>query len=325
MNWGFATFLVLSFVAGVLLLEGVYLLWNEQKGPDAKRLERRLRNLSAGAHGEAALKLLRRENIEDRPWLEKLLLQMPRLSGVDRFLEQSGTSISLSWFVALSVGLAVAFLIGGSLRPSIPIWFAFFLGLAGLMIPFLVISRLRKKRLYSIEEQLPEAIDLISRAMRAGHAFTTALQMVGSELTGPIATEFRIASEELNFGVPIEDAFMALAVRVPSDDMRFFVIAVLLQRETGGNLVEVLQNISRLIRERFALMGKVKVLAAEGKMSAWVLTLLPIGAALAMYVVNPGMLSILFTDPKGIQLVYGAVILMVLGVTWMWRLVKIRV
>jgi tight adherence protein B len=325
MNWGFAAFLILSFVAGVLLLEGVYLLWNEQKGPDAQRLERRLRNLSAGAHGEAALKLLRRENVEDRPWLEKILLQMPRLSGVDRYLEQSGVSISLTRFVAISVAVSIAFFIGGTLLAKVPIWFTFCLGIFGLITPFLVISRLRGKRLYSIEEQLPEAIDLISRAMRAGHAFTTSLQMVGAELTGPIATEFRIASEELNFGVPIDDVFMGLAVRVPSDDVRFFAIAVLLQRETGGNLVEVLQNISRLIRERFALMGKVNVLASEGKLSAWVLTLLPLGTALVMHLVNPGMLNILFTDPKGIPLVYGAVILMSLGVAWMWRLVKIRV
>lgn len=325
MNWGFAAFLVLSFVAGVLLLEGVYLLWNEQKGPDAKRLERRLRNLSAGAHGEAALKLLRRDNAEDRPWLEKLLLEMPRFSGVDRFLEQSGATISITRFAAISVGVAAACLLGLTLLTSAPFWFTLCVAAFALMVPYLIISRLRNKRLYAIEEQLPEAIDLISRAMRAGHAFTTSLQMVGGELTGPIATEFRIVSEELNFGVPIEDAFMGLAVRVPSDDMRFFVIAVLLQRETGGNLVEVLQNISRLIRERFALMGKVKVLAAEGKMSAWVLTGLPIGAGLAMYLVNPGLVGILFTDPKGIKLVYGAAILMVLGVAWMWRLVKIRV
>jgi tight adherence protein B len=325
MNWGFAAILVLSFVAGVLLLEGVYLLWNEQKGPDAQRLERRLRNLSAGAHGEAALKLLRRESVEDRPWLERLLLQVPRFSGVDRFLEQSGSSISISRFASISVGVSIASFLGASLLTSAPIWFMFAVGLMGLVLPFLFLSRMRNKRMYAIEEQLPEAIDLISRAMRAGHAFTTSLQMVGAELTGPIATEFRIASEELNFGVPIEDAFMGLAVRVPSDDMRFFVIAVLLQRETGGNLVEVLQNISRLIRERFALMGKVKVLAAEGKMSAWVLTLLPIGAGLGMYVTNPKMVGVLFTDPFGLKMVYGAGILMVLGVAWMWRLVKIRV
>jgi tight adherence protein B len=193
------------------------------------------------------------------------------------------------------------------------------------LLPYLFLSSKRSNRLKTLERDLPEAIDLMSRGMQAGHGFSAALQMVGDELVGPVADEFRILSEELNFGVAADIAFMNLANRVPSDDVRFFVIAVLLQRETGGNLVEVLKNISRLIRDRLALYGKVKVLAAEGKLSAYILTALPICTGALMTATNPTLMSILWTDPRGIKLVYICSLMMIVGIFWMFRLVKIRV
>jgi tight adherence protein B len=161
--------------------------------------------------------------------------------------------------------------------------------------------------------------------MQAGHGFSSAMQMVGDELSGPISDEFKILSDELAFGIPAEHAFGNFATRVPSDDVRFFVIAVLLQRETGGNLVEVLQNISRLVRDRLALYGKVRVLAAEGKMSVWVLTGMPIATAAAIQAVNPKFLSVLFTDPTGLKMVYGSILMIIFGVIWMLNIVKIKV
>ncbi len=324
MNLGFTIFLVLAFVAGVLLLEGVYLLWNEQRGPEAKRLEERLRNLSAGGSSDEAARLLKRGRANLKP-LDRFILSLPRFGGLDRFVEQSGVNISLSMFVALSLGLAVLVLMILKFATVVPTWFAFTLASFAGFIPYLFLASRRNNRMHIIERDLPEAIDLISRGMQAGHGFSSALQMVGEELTGPVAAEFKILSEELNFGVPAEAAFMNLASRAPSDDIRFFVIAVLLQRETGGNLVEVLKNISRLVRDRLALFGKVKVLTAEGKMSAYILTALPIGTGAMMNIVNPKFMSILFSDPKGLNLVYGCGVMMIIGIYWMFRIVKIRV
>ena len=325
MSSSFGVVLVLAFIAGVLALEGVYLLWNESRGPEAKRLERRLRNLSAGMHGEEALKLLKRDAAGEAPWLTKLLLAFPRLSGTDRFLEQAGLMMPVSRFLLISTVSAMGAFLLVTLLLQPPVWFRIAVGLMGGVTPYLVVAWMRRKRLNRIDEALPEAVDLISRALRAGHSFPAALEMVGSEMVGPIATEFRITSEEVNFGVAMDAAFQNLAVRVPSDDLRFFVIAVLLQRETGGNLAEVLGNIATLIRSRFHLLGKVRVLAAEGKLSAWILTALPLGAAVMMNLVNPTFMSTLWKDPVGLALVYGCVLSMTLGIFWMWRLVKIRV
>ncbi|HLT00962.1 MAG TPA: type II secretion system F family protein [Geminicoccaceae bacterium] len=325
MSIPFSVVLVLAFIAGVLALEGVYLLWNEYKGPDARRLERRLRNLSAGAHGEEALKLLKRDTSRESPWLGRIMLAVPRLARLDRLLEQAGLMIPVSQFLLISAASAVGAFLLARLLPAAPFWFELAIGALGAIAPYLVVAGLRRRRLGRIEEMLPEAVDLIARALRAGHAFPAALEMVGNEMVGPIATEFRITSEEVNFGVPMDDAFQNLAVRVPSDDLRFFVIAVLLQRETGGNLAEVLGNISNLIRSRFQLMGKVRVLATEGKLSAWVLTALPLGAALMMNLIAPDFMSTLWTDPVGLAMIYACMLSAGVAIFWMWRIVKIRV
>jgi tight adherence protein B len=206
-----------------------------------------------------------------------------------------------------------------------PLWLAAMLGLGAVLLPFLWLSMARNRRLKRLEAQLPDAVELIARALRAGHAFPTALQMVSEELPDPIGGEFASAFEEVNYGLPISDAMLNLAARVPVEDLRFFAVAVVLQRETGGNLAEILDNISRLIRERFKLYGTIRVLSAEGKMSAWVLTLLPFVAALVLNLVSPGFMEVLWKDPAGVRLVAFALIAMALGVFWMWRIVKIRV
>jgi tight adherence protein B len=326
MNLGLIIFLVLAFVAGVLLLEGIYLLWNENRGPEARRLQERLQSLSAGGLGnKESSKLLKSAAGNNLSLVDRLILALPRVHQVDRLIAQAGSGLSISTFV----GISLAFLLVGFYLATtvlrMPLFMALFLGGIAGWLPFFWLTAKRRKRLATIESELPEAIDLVSRAMQAGHGFSSALQMVSDELTGPIASEFRILSDELAFGIPPETAFSNLAVRVPTDDIRFFVIAVLLQRETGGNLVEVLQNISKLVRDRLALYGKVKVLSAEGKMSAWVLTGMPIFTALAIQAVNPKFLSVLFTDLTGLKLVYAAIVMIVLGIFWMLRIVKIKV
>jgi tight adherence protein B len=185
--------------------------------------------------------------------------------------------------------------------------------------------RRRNQRLQKLEAQLPDALDLMSRALRAGHAFPSALAMVGGEAADPIASEFRITSDEIGFGVSVDNALTHMAKRIPSPDMGYFVMAVIIQRETGGNLAELLGKLATLVRERFKLFAKVRVLAAEGKLSAYILTGLPFCVAAAIHAMNPEYLSVLFTDPMGLRVVYVALVMMLVGIFTMWRIIDIKV
>jgi tight adherence protein B len=315
----------LIFIAVVLFIEGAYLTWNSSKGPEAGRIARRLRVMSAGSHsGGADISIVKERLLSESPTMQRLLMRVPRVGAVDRVLQQSG----LSWNVSTLVGVtAVIFLV---------VFFAAsYLGIPALIrlagaaavaaLPYLYVARARSKRLIRFDEQLPDALDLMGRALRAGHAFPTALKMVGDEMSEPLASEFVIAFDEVNFGIAMQDALMNLATRVPSTDLRYFVIAVLIQRETGGNLSELLSNISKIIRDRIKLIGHVRVLSAEGKMSAWVLGLLPFGAALMIQLTNPQFLEVLYTDPGGRKMLGFCAVMMVLGVLAMRKIIRIRV
>lgn len=324
MDWGFTIFLLVCFVAVVLLLEGGFLLWRDTSSTEVRQLERRLRALHAGGHGVEASTLIKAREADRVGVLGKLLLALPRVDSLEKMLQQAGIVMKTSRFLATAAMLVAAvFLVLLALRQ--PLWLAAMLGAGAVLLPFLWLSIARNKRLKRLEAQLPDAVELIARALRAGHAFPTALQMVSEELPDPIGGEFASAFEEVNYGLPISDAMMNLAARVPVEDLRFFAVAVVLQRETGGNLAEILDNIGRLIRERFKLYGTIRVLSAEGKMSAWVLTLLPFVAALVLNLVSPGFMEVLWKDPAGVKLIAAALFAMVVGVFWMWRIVKIRV
>jgi tight adherence protein B len=189
----------------------------------------------------------------------------------------------------------------------------------------LYVRRRRAKRLRQLERQLPEACDMLARALRSGHAFSLAIDMVGTEFAEPMGGEFRATFDEINYGVSLNEALANLAMRVPIRDLRYFVIAVLIQRETGGNLAEVLDGITALVRERFKLFDKVRVLSAEGRLSAWVLGLLPFIVGMLMLFLNPGFLQVLWQDPMGLKMTIAALSSMAVGVVWMSRVVALRV
>jgi tight adherence protein B len=324
MDLGLSFFILLLFIAVVFLVEGAYLLWSDRKGPEVQRLARRLRGLSAGQHGTDLGSLLKKRNLSEAPWLDRLLLGFPRASAIDRMLVQAGAGMTVSRFLLVTaLAGAATFLVLIVLRT--PFFFALAMGVIGALVPLLWVLRMRAKRLHKFDEQLPEALDLLSRALRAGHAFPSAMSMVATEAADPIASEFQITFEEINYGVSVSDAMLNLATRVPSVDLRYFVISVLLQRETGGNLSELLDNLAKLIRERFKLLGKIRVLAAEGKLSAYILIALPFATAAMIFLVNPGFMKVLWTDPAGLNLIFGAILMMIVGSFWMWRIVKIRV
>ena len=324
MSLTFALFIILGFVAVVLLLEGVFVYWNDTKSPEVRRVEQRLRAMSAGGQVEGGGRLFKQRMLSNTPALQQLLLKMPRASQLDRLLQQAGKATTVSHLLTICLLLMLGGLIAGMLlRWAWPVTLLASAGLA--VLPFLQLLRSRTKRLHLIEAQLPDAMDLMSRALRAGHAFASALSMVGTEAQEPIAGEFKITSDEIGFGISIDNALNNLATRVPSPDMRYFVMAVVIQRETGGNLAELLGKLAELVRERFKLFAKVRVLAAEGKLSAWILTGLPFCVAGAIQIMNPEYLSVLFTDAAGIKLVMGALGLMAMGIFAMWRIIDIKV
>jgi tight adherence protein B len=324
MDYSFSLLLIIGFVSVVLLLEGIYAYWNDTRSPEVRRVANRLRAISAGGHAEGEAKLFKERMLSHTPSVQRMLLVLPRVGQLDRLMMQAGSNSTVSHLLAASALLALAGLVAG-LVLQWPGAMIFLVVLALALFPVLRLVWLRNNRLHQIEAQLPDAMDLISRALRAGHAFPSALAMVGTEAQEPIASEFKITSDEIGFGISVDNALNNLATRVPSSDMRYFVMAVIIQRETGGNLAELLGKLAELVRERFKLFAKVRVLAAEGKLSAWILVALPFCVAGAVHLLNPKYLSVLLTDAMGIKLVMGAMVLMVIGIFAMWRIINIRV
>jgi tight adherence protein B len=197
-------------------------------------------------------------------------------------------------------------------------------GVALSSVPILYLRRVVSKRLEMFEEQFPEAVDLMARSLRAGHALTTALQMVGDEAPEPIGVEFRLLFDRQNYGMSLTDALKEFATRIPLLDARFFVTAVLIQRETGGNLSQVLDNLATVIRERFKVKRQVRVMSAHGRITGWALGLLPPVLALIIFIIAPAQMSLLFKDPLGIQMLIGAVILQTIGILIIRRIVDVE-
>jgi tight adherence protein B len=321
----FHIILALVFVAVVLLLQGLYLIWKSYKGPEAKKIEQRLLALSASDDGTQQTRLLKQQMLSEVPVLERFLLNVPRVHVVDRFLLQSG----LEWTVSHLFLASLATGAFGLLMASSLLMQPLLLGLAAAAmlaaVPVLYVARARYRRLQKMERQLPEALDLMVRALRAGHAFSSALQMAGHEMPEPMAAEFRIVHDEINFGISLQQALGNLCERVPLTDLRYFVVSVMIQRDSGGNLTEVLGNLSRLIRERLKLVAKIRVLSSEGRLSAWVLGVLPFLLGGLMYYVNPEFMAPLWQDPIGVVILKYTLGLMTVGILLLKKLVKLRV
>ena len=322
MDPSFALFAVLAFLAIVLSLEGLYNLWASKRSPQARRIAERLAALRGESRTEVTL-----ERVHERRrmgWLQDLLDATAGGSQLSRWVQSSGMGISAGEVLLASALLGVGGLVLPPLlgRPAILGWP---LGLALAVLPWWRVSSQRANRVARFEHQFPEALDLMARAMRAGHSFPTAIRMVGDEMAEPMGRDFRILSDELNYGVPAPDALVNLADRVPLTDVRYFAVAVMIQRESGGNLAELLDNISAIVRARLKLMGEVRTLSAEGRLSARILIALPFCVALMVNLVNPKFLSALWTDPLGLRMVGVALFMMVLGVLWMRSIIRIRV
>jgi tight adherence protein B len=224
--------------------------------------------------------------------------------------------------IAAVVAVPFALLVGAATRAP---W-GWPLGAAiGFVLPFIVLKVKRGRRLHAFEEQFPEGLDLISRALKAGHAFATGLKMVADELPEPVGPEFRKTFDEQNFGLPLKDALENLTYRIPILDVRFFATAVLIQRETGGNLSEILENLAHVVRERFKILRQVRVYTAHGRLTGYVLLALPAVLGIALSFINPEHMNMLFREPIGQMLLMTALVMQTIGFFWIKHVVKIEV
>jgi tight adherence protein B len=298
-------------------------MWRAQHGANALKLRSRLQELAAENDPQRA-RLLKEQAAGGPAVFEALTRKIPHAQALQRRLDQSGLAWSIGKLAMLMV-ISLAVGVGACMLLHFPPLIELGLSAAGALAPLAYVGRKRQQRLGKLEQQLPDALDLICRGLRAGHAFSATLKMAGDELQEPIRTEFRVVHEEVNFGVALPQALSNLAERVPTTDMRYFVVAVLIQRESGGNLTEILGNLSHLVRERLKLMGRVRVLSAEGRLSAWILVLMPFVLGGVMTVLDPKFMTPLWTDPMGISMLKVMLAMMALGVLVVRKIVRIRV
>jgi tight adherence protein B len=264
------------------------------------------------------------ERLSHIPVLESMLARrMNIIAPLQQLLVESGLKMTVGTFVLATL------VTGGGV--AVLVWMVFHVlvaaiafGLVAAIAPFAYVRFKRTKRLQMFEEQFPEAIDLIARALRAGHALTTGLGMVAEEIPAPVGEEFKRLYDEQNFGMSLPDAMREMAKRVPVLDARFFVTAVLTQREAGGNLSEVLDNLSSVMRERFKLKRQIRVASAHGRISAWVLSFLPPALAGVLFLLSPNFMKVLWEDPWGVQLLLVAMTLQLVGSFIISRLVRIE-
>jgi tight adherence protein B len=245
-------------------------------------------------------------------------------SSLATLIEQSGVQTTPSAIMLMMVLAALASGILCMLFIKVPI-FWIIAALGGSFFPYIWLRYKRTQRLKKFEEQFPEALDLLSRAIRAGHAFQTAMGMVADEMPAPVGVEFKKAFEQQNFGLPLRDVLDQMAERVPILDVKFFVTAVTIQRETGGNLAEILDNLAHVVRERFKILRQVRVHTAHGRFTGYVLLALPASLAIALTFINPEHMNLLFTERMGQMMILGAIVMQCAGFLWIKKIIKIEV
>jgi len=324
MSNGMLIFIGLIFVTVFLLVQGLAIPVFGESAQARKRLKKKLGEIqSASTDGEFS-SLLREKYLRKlAPW-ERQLENMPSMERLAETIEQSGNKFLAYRVVLLSIvlGIAAAIISWFLVR----IWYVPIV--AGLIVayqPFMKISMDRTKRLALFEEQLPDGIETMTRALRAGHPFSAALKMIGDDFENPIAEEFELTFGDINYGNDVRRAMLGLLGRIPTVTVMALVTAVLVQKESGGNLAEILERISTVIRGRFQLQRKVKTLSAEGRMSAWVLAMVPLGLFVVLTITSPDYLPVLLDDARGQKMIVGSLISGSIGIFWIRRILRIEV
>jgi tight adherence protein B len=322
-SWLPAALVFLAAASGVVVLV-LLVEWFRERARE-KEMAEQLKRLETEGLSEVlgSTGSLLRGN-QETGWLDSFAVSLPQLRDLDHVIKQGGLTWTLQKFFLLSLGIAAALGLGA--------WVIFGFGLVmaavagvGAALPFLYVRRKRKQRLGMFEEQLPEAVDLVGRAIRAGHPLGAGLRMVAEEMHDPIRTEFRQVFEEQRFGLAFEEALFGMADRVPLIDVRILVTAILIQREVGGNLAEILDKLSHIIRVRFQIRRQLLTYTAEARMSMWTLMGLPPAVALIMFFMNPSYIMTLFQEPAGHFMIYAALVMQFMGFLWIRKIVDIEI
>lgn len=323
-TWTFAGLVFLAVTLGFISLA---LLWDWVRELVRRRAVRRQleRTLREGMPSEAAQDaLFRGMPGADVQWLQAIAAHVPQLRDLERLLQQAGLQWGAHSFLLLAGSLAIGLTLlcritGQPWAITAPC------GALGLLAPFVYVRRRRAARFRAFEELLPDAVDLLARAIRAGHPLSAGLKMIAEEAPEPVGGEFRRVFEEQRFGLPTEDALLGLTQRIDLVDVRILVTAILIQREVGGNLAEILDKISHTIRARFGIRRQLRVYTAQGRFSGYVLAVLPIAVGSLIFLVNPDYVMTLFREPAGRTLLVTAAVMQLLGYLWIRRIVNIEI
>lgn len=324
MSTGLTIFILLVFATVFFLMQGLVVPVFGEGAKARKHLLKKLTEIEHGSDQESYSSLLREKYLRKlSPW-ERTLESLPAMEVLGERIEQAGHKYLAYRVVLLAVAMAVAaaFVAWGYTR------LIYAPPLAALMcgyLPFMKITRDRAARLALFEEQLPDAIDTMTRALKAGHPFSQTLKLISEDMDDPLAGEFELTFGDINYGNDVRRAMLGLLKRVPSMTLMALVTSVLVQKETGGNLAEILDRISGVLRGRFRFHRKVKTLSAEGRMSAWVLAVIPLGLFAALHITSPDYLPMLVEDPRGQKMIIAGFILSCIGIMWIRKLLRIEV
>lgn len=324
MTQGMWLFVLLVFGATFLLLQGTVVPVFSESRKMRKRIEARLKHVSDSSGRSELNSLLREKYLRNLSPLERMLESLPGMEQLSRMIEQSGRQTLAYRLVLASIALCLSAAVAGWMATRL--WQASLIaGFVGLVLPFFLVSRRRAQRLAKFEEQMPEAIDMIQRALKAGHPFNQCLKLVSEDMDDPIAKEFEMTFSDMSYGSDSRGALLGFLERIPSVSVMALVTAVIVQRETGGNLADNLSRISTVIRGRFRFQRKVKTLSAEGRLSGWVLAMMPMVLFAVLWMMHPEYVARLTDHPRGPSLISAAVVMASIGIFWIQRLVRIEV
>ncbi|MGH9691137.1 MAG: type II secretion system F family protein [Candidatus Acidiferrales bacterium] len=316
---------LLTFLVVTIVFVGFWLFFGTTTNQELvrNRLEA-VKKAEKGGDVSLNLDLVRDELLSSVPALNRIMMRLAWSKRLQDLITQAGIQTKPGTLLLISgvTGLG-SYVIVEMIKRQFSL--SFLAAVVGAIIPLTVVSIQRSRRLGRFEQRFPETLDLLGRAVRAGHSFTAGLEMVSKESPEPVASEFRLTFEEQNFGLPLRDALENMASRVPLIDVRFFITALLIQKDTGGNLAELLDELARVIRERFRIHREVRVKTAQGRLTAMILIALPIGMLLLMRAANPSYVRVLFDDPLGPKILAGAAALQVIGSAIIWKIVHIEV
>jgi tight adherence protein B len=314
---------IIFFIAIIVIELSIYAIKNMRSVNRAK-IRKRLRKHTYDKDSTGQIDIVKKRVLSDIPFFNKLLLKIPGVKGLDRLTMKANSKYPAGFYVLVALFLGTVGFMG--------INFFLLNRLSSLLLasllaslPFLHLQLLKQKRIEKFRSQFPEALDLIARALKAGHSLNSGMKLAADEFDDPLGPEFDETLGEINFGVSAANALKNLAKRIECPELKYFVVAVILQRETGGNLAELIESLAHLIREKFKFQGKVRTLSAEGRLSAVILVAIPFLMAIYLHFANPKYLAILFSEPIGRIMVGAAAIMMTIGILVMKKMITIKV